>query len=69
MSYTQADIDALEKSIKSGTLRVRLADQDVTYRSLEEMQAILRSMKQAVGTAPGGGPRFSQASFSEPYGT
>lgn len=69
MSYTQADVDAIEAAIKSGTIRVRFADRDVTYRSLTEMQSILKSMKISLSGNPGGGTRISEASFSEPYGT
>jgi hypothetical protein len=69
MSYTQADVDALEAALKSGVLRVRFADRDVTYRSQAELSAQLNLMKQQVSGAPGGGPRHSLASFSEPFGS
>jgi hypothetical protein len=66
---TQAEIDALEAAMKSGVLRVRFADRDITYRSQSEMAQQLKVMKDQFSGAPSSGPRFSQASFSEPYGT
>ena len=66
---TQAEIDALEAAMKSGVLRVRFADRDITYRSQAEMAEQLKLMKNQLSGAPTSGPRFSQASFSEPYGT
>lgn len=66
---TQAEIDALEAALKSGVLRVRFADREVTYRTQTEMAQQLRLMKNQLSVAPSSGPRFSQASFSEPHGT
>jgi hypothetical protein len=66
---TQAEIDALEAAMKSGVLRVRFADRDITYRSQAEMAQQLKLMKNQLSAAPSSGPRYSQASFSEPYGT
>ena len=37
MAYTQSDLDAIEKAIASGERRVRLADKEVEYRSINEM--------------------------------
>ena len=37
MAWTQADLDAIEGALKTGTLRVRLGDRDIIYRSLDEM--------------------------------
>lgn len=53
MAYTQSDIDALKASIKSGQQRVRFADREVTYRSIEEMQRILAVMEAEVAGAAG----------------
>jgi hypothetical protein len=49
MAFTQAQITALEKAIASGALRVKYADRDVQYRSLEEMERLLGKMKAEVG--------------------
>lgn len=48
MAYTQAQIDALKKAIASGVLTVRHGDEQVTYRSLAEMQAALKAMEGEV---------------------
>lgn len=37
MEYTQADLDQLNKAIKSGRLTVEYDGQKVTYRSLDEL--------------------------------
>lgn len=49
MAFTQADIDALDVSIKAGALSVRYADgRAVTYRSLDEMMRIRVLMQSDV---------------------
>jgi hypothetical protein len=37
VAWTQADIDALDTAIKSGTRRVRFSDREVEYASLTEL--------------------------------
>lgn len=49
MAWTQADLDALNKSIASGTTSVRYADRTVQYRSLEEMMKIRMLMRDELG--------------------
>ena len=63
MAYTQADVDALKAAIATGARRVRYADKDVEYRSLEEMKETLRDMQTEVApaTAPA---RTSYATIS-----
>lgn len=46
MAYTQADADKLKKAIATGALRVRFADREVTYRSLDEMRTALRLVER-----------------------
>lgn len=48
MAWTQADIDSLKAAIASGVTRVRYADRDVSYRSLEEMRETLRLLQGEV---------------------
>lgn len=48
MSYTQAQIDALEAAIATGALTVEYGDKKVTYRSLNEMKEILSDMQNSV---------------------
>lgn len=51
MATTQADLDALDEAIASGTLQVRFADRQVTYRSLDEMLRIRARMDRALNGA------------------
>lgn len=37
MAYTADDLNALDRAIVSGSLRVRYADREVQYRTLDEM--------------------------------
>ncbi len=37
MAWSQADIDALDAAIKSGTNRVRYADREVVYQSIDSL--------------------------------
>lgn len=48
MSYTQEDLDALEKALASGAREVQFRDRKVVYRSLQEMNQQLRVMRAAV---------------------
>lgn len=52
-----AELKALRKSlgeaILSGTLRVRFADRDVTYRSLDEMRTALTLADDAIAAQEG----------------
>lgn len=43
-NYTAAELAALRAAMASGALRVKYADKDVTYRSLEEMVQLERTM-------------------------
>lgn len=52
VNWTQADIDALKTSIKSGTLSVSYADRSVTYQSLKEMRDLLAEMERSVNASP-----------------
>lgn len=48
MAYTENDIAALESAIARGLTSARRGDEEVRYRSLAEMQAILAQMKAEV---------------------
>lgn len=45
MAVTQAQIDALKAARNSGTLTVRHGETTVTYRSLAELNSIIRDME------------------------
>jgi len=62
MSYTQADIDKLKKSIATGAKEVRFKDHEVKFRSAAEMDSLLAKMENEVN--PGkAAPRRTVAKF------
>lgn len=54
MAFTQDQLDAIEAAIAEGTLTVKYADKEVTYRSLDEL---LRIRALIVGALGGKKPR------------
>jgi hypothetical protein len=50
MAYTQTQIDALRNAIAIGATKVRQNGEEVTYRSLAEMKAILADMEASVAS-------------------
>ena len=68
MSFSASDITALETAIKSGTLKVRYADREVTYHSLEAMMALRSAMTREINAASSNAhqqPRHRLASFTD----
>ncbi len=65
MAFTQADIDALDRAIKSGALRVEYADKVVWYRSLDEILRLRAMMTADVDQTNGVAetPRYSFAGY------
>ena len=53
MAWSQLDIDKLKSAIGQGATRVKFADREVTYRSLDEMQETLRIMQNEVDALAG----------------
>lgn len=47
--WTQADLDAINAAIKTGNLRVRFENQEITYRSLAEMLQIRQAIMASLG--------------------
>lgn len=65
MAISQADIDALERALVTGELRVRKGSREVTYRSVDEIEkALARSRRLLAGRHPTTG-RHQLADFSE----
>ena len=54
MSWTQADITALKTAMGKGASMVRIGDEQVQFRSVTEMRALLAQMEREVAgaTAP-----------------
>lgn len=56
MAYTAADLTTIERAIASGSRRVRFADQEVEYRSLDELMKARDEIKAALSPVqPGDG--------------
>jgi len=50
MSYTQTDLDTLNSAIARGASKVRMGDEEVTFRSLDEMFRIRAQIERDLGT-------------------
>lgn len=53
MAWTQTDIDKLKVAIAQGATKVKFADREVTYRSLDEMRETLRLLQAEVDANDG----------------
>ena len=53
MAWTQVDVDKLKAAIAQGATKVKFADREVTYRSLDEMRETLRLLQADVDAAAG----------------
>lgn len=69
-AVTQADIDALEKTVRSGVLTVRFAGppaREITYQSMEVMVKELARMRAEFATANGTRQSFRLAGFKKGF--
>ncbi|OFZ54969.1 MAG: hypothetical protein A2428_03085 [Bdellovibrionales bacterium RIFOXYC1_FULL_54_43] len=48
-SFSTEQLEKLEEAIAQGALRVKYADKEVQYRSLDEMFRIREMMRQSLG--------------------
>ena len=46
--YTQDDLNALERALALGTLRVRDGDRDITYRSVVELREAINTVRASL---------------------
>ncbi len=53
MAWTQIDIDLLKSAIAQGATKVKFADREVSYRSLDEMRETLAMLQREVDAAAG----------------
>ena len=53
MSYTQSQLDALKKALATGERRVSFGDKTVEYRSVEELQAAIRTVEAEIARGSG----------------
>lgn len=67
MGFSQQEIEAIQKAIALGALKVKYQDREVQYRSLDEMIEILNMMQKSVGNISGKlrviNPEFSKGLF------
>jgi hypothetical protein len=65
-SWTQTDLDNLEKAIAQGALRVRYGDREVIYQSRDDMMKARNTIRKALGLVTSG-PTRKVASFSKGF--
>lgn len=65
MAFTQVQLQAVEKAIASGTTRVRYADREVQYRTLDELLQLRTAMKSELGLIEHGGIAIQYPSYSK----
>jgi len=53
VSYTNAQLDALRKALATGERRVTFGDKTVEYRSIEELQAAIRTVEAEIARSTG----------------
>lgn len=63
-AWTIDDVSTLEKAIAQGALRVKYADKEIEYRSLNEMLRALDIMRKDLGISSKNGGR-KYADFSK----
>jgi len=49
MSYSQTDLDTLNSAIARGASKVRMGEEEVTFRSLDEMFRIRDQIERSLG--------------------
>lgn len=65
MAWTEADIAVLDAAIKQGTVKVKFADREITYRSLDEMLKLRDLMTKSVSGRPA--PKVWAPTFDRGY--
>lgn len=53
MTYTTTQLDALKRALATGEHRVSFGDKTVEYRSIEELQAAIRTVEAELARAAG----------------
>ena len=57
MSYTQTQLEALQRALATGEHRVSFGDKTVEYRSVAELQAAIRSVEAEIARGAGAAKR------------
>lgn len=63
--FTQTDLDALNRAIKTGVTEVVYRDRTVKYRSLREMLSLRALIKAELNPAASGGDRVIRTTFDK----
>lgn len=66
MAWSESDLTVIETAIASGELRVKYADKEVEYRSLEELLKARDLIRKALGIVDSG-PGRTLSEFSRGY--
>ena len=53
MTYTTTQLEALKRALATGERRVSFGDKTVEYRSIEELQAAIRTVEAELARAAG----------------
>lgn len=53
MIYTVTHLDALKRALASGERRVSFGDKSIEYRSVDELQAAIRTVESALARVTG----------------
>lgn len=53
MTYTSTQLDALKRALATGERRVSFGDKSVEYRSVEELQAAIRTVEAEIARNQG----------------
>jgi hypothetical protein len=59
-TWTQTDLDAINKAISTGAKRVRFQTHEVEYQTVEEMLRIRDSILADLGQSQSGGMMFAE---------
>ena len=57
MTYTTTQLDALKRALATGERRVSFGDKTVEYRSVEELQAAIRTVEAELARNAGASPK------------
>jgi len=53
MTYTTTELDALKRALVTGERRVSFGDKTIEYRSVEELQAAIRTVETEIARNSG----------------
>lgn len=57
MTYTTTQLEALKRALATGERRVGFGDKTVEYRSVEELQAAIRTVEAEIARNAGASPK------------